>query len=162
MLFRSVCAMVITGPRIYMEMSRDGVLPRFFGRVGGRGVPVAAALAQSSWSAILVMSGTFEQIITYTGFAIVVFSGLAVVSLFVLRRRLGVPRTFRVPGYPVLPALFVGCVALIAVASFRYAPGPSLAGLALIGAGIPLSRMLTRLLPHRPGLGGAHCGRPWR
>ena len=143
-LASSVCAMVITGPRIYMEMARDGVLPRFFGHDSGRRVPVAAALAQSSWSAILVMSGTFEQIVTYTGFAIVVFSGLAVLSLFVLRRRLGVPRTFGVPWYPVLPALFVACVALIAVASFRYAPGPSLAGLALIGAGIPLSRMWRR------------------
>ena len=144
-LASSVCAMVITGPRIYMEMARDGVLPAAFGGTTARtGVPAFSAIAQSVWSGILVVSGTFAQIVTFTGFAIVVFSGLAVLSLFVLRRRLGVPGGYAVPGYPLVPGAFLCAVAVIAVSSFRYAPGPSLAGLALILAGLPILLLTTR------------------
>ena len=137
-LASSVCAMVITGPRIYREMALDGALPPVFGQRTRGGTPLIAAVAQSLWSIVLVLSGTFEQIVTYTGFAIVVFSGLAVVALFVLRRRHGTPMTYSVPGYPLVPAAFVICVVLVAIASFRYAPWPSLVGVGLIGIGVPI------------------------
>ena len=140
-LASSVCAMVITGPRIYREMARDRVLPPFFGRTRQRQqTPYVAAIAQSVWSAGLVLSGTFEQIVTYTGFSIVVFSGAAVCALIVLRRRQGAPRTYRVPGYPFVPLLFIVACVSITVASIRYAPGPSLVGVALILAGVPVRR----------------------
>jgi APA family basic amino acid/polyamine antiporter len=146
-LASSVCAMIITGPRIYLEMARDGVLPPALGRRTARGVPRTAVVAQSVWCVVLVLSGTFEQIVAYTGFAIVVFSGLAVAALFVMRRRDGPPSTYRVPGYPVVPALFLVLVAIMAAAAFRFAPGPSVAGVALIGAGL-LAR--AALMPGRP------------
>ena len=135
-LASSVCAMMITGPRIYTEMARDGVLPPSLGRRNARGVPAVAVVAQSVWCSVLVLSGTFEQIVSYTGFAIVVFSGLAVAALFVLRGRHGTPRTYRVPWYPLLPALFLTLTTVMALAAFRFAPGPSLAGVAIIGAGL--------------------------
>jgi basic amino acid/polyamine antiporter, APA family len=143
-LASSVCAMVVTGPRVYTEMSRDGVLPRFFGATKGRDVSVAAIVVQSLWSAVLVLTGTFAQIVTYTGFAIVVFSGAAVCALFVLRRRIGAPSGYRVPWYPWVPGAFVACCSAITIASIRYAPGPSLVGLALILAGLPLRMVLSR------------------
>jgi APA family basic amino acid/polyamine antiporter len=141
-LASSVCAMVITGPRIYSEMSRDGVLPRLFGKSGRRDVPVASAIAQSLWSTLLVLTGTFAQIVTYTGFSIVVFSGAAVCALFVLRRRSGAPTGYKVPGYPWVPGLFVVSCVAITIASIRYAPGPSLVGVGLILAGLPVRRLL--------------------
>jgi APA family basic amino acid/polyamine antiporter len=138
-LASSVCAMVITGSRIYLEMARDRMLPGFFSRASrGDGAPVTAAIAQSVWSALLVVTGTFEQIVTFTGFALVVMSGITVAALIVLRRRLGVPHTYRVPFYPLVPLAFIACSIAIAVASFRYAPGPSLWGVAMIAAGIPV------------------------
>lgn len=118
-----------------MEMARDGALPAILGRRNTRGVPAIAVVLQSAWCAVLVLSGTFEQIVAYTGFAIVVFSGLAVGALFVLRRRQGVPSTYRVPGYPLVPAVFLGLAVIMAVAAFRFAPGPSVAGVSLILAG---------------------------
>ena len=139
-LASSVCAMMITGPRIYMEMARDGALPTILGRRSARGVPATAVVLQSAWCAVLVLSGTFEQIVAYTGFAIVVFSGLAVGALFVLRRRLGPPTTYRVPGYPIVPVIFLGLAAIMAVAAVRFAPGPSLAGVGLILAGAVVRR----------------------
>jgi APA family basic amino acid/polyamine antiporter len=141
-LASSVCAMVITGPRIYSEMARDGVLPRLFATSERRTVPVASAIAQSLWSAVLVLTGTFGQIVTYTGFSIVVFSGAAVCALFMLRRRGGAPVGYKVPGYPWVPALFVASCVAITIASVRYAPGPSLVGLALILLGLPLRLVL--------------------
>jgi APA family basic amino acid/polyamine antiporter len=146
-LASSVCALVITGPRIYMQMARDGVLPAAFAGSPTRiHPPPSAVIAQSVWSGVLVLTGTFEQIVTYTGFSILLFSGAAVLSVVVLRRRHGAPSTYRVPVYPLLPVAFAGAVVLIAIASFRYAPGPSLAGLALIAVGLPI-RALTRRRP---------------
>jgi APA family basic amino acid/polyamine antiporter len=143
-LASSVCAMVITGPRIYREMARDGALPAVFAGSGKRDEPPrSAAIAQSMWSGLLVLTGTFAQIVTYTGFAILLFSGAAVSTVIVLRRRHGPPATYGVPAYPLLPLAFLAAVALIAVGSFRYAPGPSLVGVALIAAGWPVS-ILTR------------------
>jgi APA family basic amino acid/polyamine antiporter len=135
-LASSVCAMIVTGPRIYLEMARDRALPSFFAKVRRRdGLPIAAIAAQSVWSALLVVTGTFEQIVTYTGFSIVLFSGAAVCALFVLRRRLGAPTGYSVPAYPLVPIAFVVASVAIAVASFRYAPGPALVGLGLIALG---------------------------
>jgi basic amino acid/polyamine antiporter, APA family len=140
----SVCALVITGPRIYREMARDGVLPSMFaGSATKDGPPASAAIAQSVWSGVLVLTGTFQQIVTYTGFSILLFSGAAVTAVIILRRRYGAPRGFAVPGYPLVPLAFVASVAMIAVSSFRYAPGPSILGVILIAAGLPLL-MLTR------------------
>jgi basic amino acid/polyamine antiporter, APA family len=153
-LASSVCALVITGPRIYTEMARDGVLPAAFGRTRGRdSPPPASALAQSLWSSLLVLTGSFEQIVTYTGFAVLLFSGAAVAALFVMRRRLGAPATFSVPWYPYIPAAFILAVMFIAVASFRYAPGPSLVGVGLILTGLParaISGVVFRTQPLQP------------
>ncbi len=151
-LASSVCALVITGPRIYVEMARDGALPPLFASTRGPdSTPAAAAIAQSVWSALLVLTGTFGQIVTYTGFSILLFSGAAVTALFVFRRRHGKPSTFSVPGYPILPLAFVAAVIFIAIGSFRYAPGPSLVGLGLIAIGLPV-RLLTRRRVENPVL----------
>jgi APA family basic amino acid/polyamine antiporter len=147
-LASSVCAMVITGPRIYEAMAKDGALPaKFVERTNDS--PRAAILAQSAWTSVLVVSGTFAQLVTYTGFAIVVFSALTVASLIVLRRREGAPSTFSVPLYPLTPVLFIVATILIAISSFQYAPVPSMLGVALILIGLPLRRFARPILLRR-------------
>src|SRR6185436_8089915 len=87
-LAASVSAMVLAGPRVYFAMARDGMFVRAAGRVHPRfHTPAAAIVAQSLWSSVLVLSGTLSQLVSYTGFAVVLFSAIAVVALFVLRRR---------------------------------------------------------------------------
>jgi APA family basic amino acid/polyamine antiporter len=139
-LASSVCAMVITGPRIYLQMARDGAMPRAFATVRERdGFPVTSIVLQSVWSCVLVLTGTFEAIVTYTGFAVVLFAGAAVASVFVFRRRDVQPwGGYRVWGFPVVPALFVIASALMLQATIAREPLPSLAGLALMAAGLPL------------------------
>lgn len=139
-LASSVCAMVITGPRIYLQMARDSAMPRTFAAVRERdGFPVTSIILQSVWSCVLVLTGTFEAIVTYTGFAVVLFAGSAVASVFVFRRRDTLPGDgYQVWGFPIVPALFVIASALMLEATVAREPRPSLAGLALMAAGLPL------------------------
>lgn len=144
-LVSSVSAMTLTGPRVYFAMGRDGCLPTAFARVPARGVPGFSIAVQGIWSAILVLTGGFEALLTYTGFAVVLFAGLGVAALIVLRRRQPtVRRPFRVPGYPVTPLLFVACSAAMVVQAILHAPGPSLSGVALILLGIPVHAWVKR------------------
>ena len=72
----SVSAMVLAGPRIYYAMARDGAFLPAAGRVHPRyRTPMLAIAAQAVWSAVLVLSGTLSQLVAYTGFAVVLFSG---------------------------------------------------------------------------------------
>jgi APA family basic amino acid/polyamine antiporter len=136
----SISAMVLAGPRVYFAMARDGMFVRAAGRVHPRfHTPAAAIVAQSVWSCVLVLSGTLAQLVTYTGFAVVLFSGVAVSALFVLRRRdAGAPRRFSALGYPWAPAIFVVASAAMVANSFWRDPASSFAGAALIALGVPV------------------------
>jgi len=136
----SISAMILAGPRVYFAMARDGIFVRAAGRVHPRfHTPAAAIVAQAIWSSVLVMSGTLSQLVTYTGFAVVLFSAIAVAALFVLRRRDPVAsRPFSATGYPWAPAIFVIASAVIVGNAFWRSPGTTLAGVALIAAGMPV------------------------
>ena len=139
-LSASMSAMVLAGPRVYFAMARDGMFVRAAGHVHPRfHTPAAAIIAQSLWTGVLVLSGTLSQLVSYTGFAVVLFSAVAVVSLFVLRRREGTEqRAFAAIGYPWAPALFVIASAVMLANEVWRNPGPTLTGTALILAGVPV------------------------
>ncbi len=140
MIAASVSAMIIAGPRVYYAMARDGLFFRAGAMVHRRfRTPVVAIVAQSVWSGLLVLSGTFNELVNYTGFAVVLFAGVAVLALFILRRRHPTEaRPFRAWGYPLAPLVFAVASLLMVVNAIWREPGPSLAGLLIIGAGIPL------------------------
>ena len=86
-ILSSLSAMTTAGPRVYFAMARDGVFVPAAARVHPRyRTPAVAIVAQAVWSSLLVLSGTFEQLLTYTGFGVILFSALAVLSLFFVRR----------------------------------------------------------------------------
>jgi APA family basic amino acid/polyamine antiporter len=136
----SISAMVLAGPRVYYAMARDGLFLAGAARVHPKWrTPAFSIIAQAIWSGILVVSGTFDQLANYTGFAVLLFASVAVTGLFVLRRRHpDEPRPFRAWGYPLAPGLFavVGYAAVIN--SLWREPGPSAAGALIIGLGIPI------------------------
>ena len=136
----SISAMVIAGPRVYFAMARDGVFLPLAARVHPRyHTPALAIAAQAVWSSVLVLSGTLSQLVAYTGFAVVLFAGVAVAALFVLRwREPDAPRPYKALGYPVAPGLFVAASAVMVVYEIWNNPVPSLAGLGVIAAGLPL------------------------
>jgi APA family basic amino acid/polyamine antiporter len=139
-LAASVSAMILAGPRVYFAMARDGMFVRAAGRVHPRfHTPAAAIIAQSAWSSVLVLSGTLSQLVSYTGFAVVLFSAIAVVALFVLRRgENGGERAFSAIGYPWAPALFVIASAVMLGNEVWRNPFPTLTGTALIAVGVPV------------------------
>jgi basic amino acid/polyamine antiporter, APA family len=142
----SISAMIFAGPRVYYAMARDGAFLPVAARIHPKyRTPAAAIIAQGVWSCVLVLTGGFEQLIEYTGFAVVLFSGIAGVALFVLRRRYpDEPRPFRAWGYPFAPALFVGASALIVMNAVWRSPGPAGAGVIIILAGLPFFYWLQR------------------
>ena len=145
-LAASISAMVIAGPRVYYAMARDGLFFRAAARVHPRfHTPAFAIVMQGLWSAVLVLSGTLSQLVTYTGFAVILFSGVAVVALFVLRRRHPEEaRPFSAWGYPVAPAVFIVASTIIMANELWRNPGTSLTGLGIIGLGIPIYLFTTR------------------
>lgn len=153
-LAASISAMVFAGPRVYYAMARDGLFVRPAAVVHPRyRTPAIAILAQAIWSGLLVLSGSAETLTKYTGFAVVLFAGIAVASLFVLRRREpDAPRPFKAWGYPFAPAIFTLASALIVgnalwtdlVRPVVYggAWGPAAAGLVVIAIGLPVYLLL--------------------
>ena len=136
----SISAMTFAGPRVYYAMAQDGLFPPAAARIHARfRTPAVAIVAQSIWSGVLVMSGTLVQLVSYTGFALVLFSGVAVAGLFVLRwRQPNAVRPFSACGYPLAPALFVVAAAAMLINEVTSRPGPALAGAAIILAGLPI------------------------
>ena len=151
MIAASLSAMVFAGPRVYYAMARDGQFPAAAAAVHPRfRTPAAAIVAQSAWAGLLVLSGTFRQLVDYTAFAVVLFAGVAVAALFVLRfREPAAPRPFRAWGYPLAPLVFVVTSAALVVNAIRINPAPSLAGMALIAAGVPVYFLARRAASRR-------------
>jgi APA family basic amino acid/polyamine antiporter len=141
----SVSAMVLAGPRVYYAMARDGLFVKMAERVHPRfHTPAVSIIAQGIWSGVLVLSGTLSQLVSYTGFAVVLFAGIAVVALFVLRRRDPRPRAFVALGYPWAPAIFVLASAAMIVNELWRNAATTAVGLAIIAAGIPVYFLMRR------------------
>jgi len=137
-IFSAANGMMLTLPRLFFAMARDGVFFRRLGAVHPRfGTPAAAIAGTSLWSAVLVLSGSFEQLFTYVVFMSWLWFALAALAIFVFRRRAGPPSPFRTPGYPATPILFVLAALLIVVNTIAARPVQSLVGLVLAVAGVP-------------------------
>lgn len=135
-----VSAMVWAGPRVYYAMACDGVIPAAFSDTDDRsGTPTKSILLQSAWASLLILSGTFEKLVIYSGVVLTVFSTLAVGAVFVLRRRNpGLARPYHVPLYPVVPAFYVAVSALIVTYAILERPVEAGLGCATVMAGAPL------------------------
>ncbi|WP_430232649.1 APC family permease [Nitrosomonas communis] len=136
----AVSAMVWVGSRVYYAMAQDGLIPSIFANTSGRQcTPFNAILLQSLWASVLIVSGSFEQLVIYSGFALVIFSALAVGAVLILRRREpDLPRPYRTPFYPFIPAFYV-MVSIVIVGSVLYErPLEGGVGIATVLAGTPL------------------------
>ncbi|MEP7271251.1 MAG: hypothetical protein ABI882_07080 [Acidobacteriota bacterium] len=88
---------------------------------------------------MLALSGTFDQITTYTIFALWLFYGVTVSTVFALRRKMPhAPRPYRTPGYPFVPLVFILVAAWLVVNTIITSPVESATGLLLIALGLPL------------------------
>jgi APA family basic amino acid/polyamine antiporter len=136
-LFSSLSAYLILGPRVYYAMSRDGYFFKSIARVTNRNhAPSRAILLQGALSIVMVVSGTFDQILTYMGFALGLFPLLAVAGIFKMRK--GSPTSLIMPGYPWVQIFFLTTSAGMLILSFIERPAESSIALITVLLGLPV------------------------
>jgi APA family basic amino acid/polyamine antiporter len=138
-IFSAANGIMLTAPRMYFAMARDGV---FFKRLAivhpTLGTPAFAIIAIAIWAAVLASTGTFEQLLTYVVFTGWIFYGLGALSVFVYRRREpNAARPYRVPGYPLTPVLFVASAAALVLNTLITQPTRAAAGVIAVLIGTP-------------------------
>lgn len=132
--------MILTGPRAYYAMARDGLFPSVFGWISDRyRTPMLALTVQGLWAAVLAASGSYQQIFTDVIFTAWIFYGLAVAGVVVLRvTQPQMERPYRSPGYPWLSLLFCAAAIGLVLNTVVVRPGAALTGIALIVMGLPV------------------------
>ncbi|HET7422716.1 MAG TPA: amino acid permease [Gemmatimonadales bacterium] len=132
---------ILVTPRVFQAMAADGVfLPRLARLHPVYQTPTAAILLQAAWAILLILSGSFAQLVDYVTFGDWIFFGLTVAGLFVYRRRdRGAPATgYRTPGYPFTPVLFVLAAGYVVVSAIAANPRNAALGSLLIALGVPV------------------------
>ncbi|HEY3174858.1 MAG TPA: amino acid permease [Candidatus Polarisedimenticolia bacterium] len=130
---------ILVGARVYYAMARDRIFFRSVGRVHPRHLtPATALIVQGVWSCLLTLSGQYEQLFTFAVFAGMLMYAASAATVFTLRRaRPDAPRPYRAWGYPIVPGLYIAALGVIIASTIYTRPVESIAGLALIAAGLP-------------------------
>ena len=138
-IFAALNGSILSGSRVPYAMARDRRFFRAVERVHPtHRTPSVSILLLTGWSAILVLSGQYDQLFNYVIFASWILYGMATASVIVLRyKRPDLPRPYRALGYPVVPVLFVLVALALLTSTLLKSPRESLMGLGLIFAGVP-------------------------
>jgi APA family basic amino acid/polyamine antiporter len=102
---------------------------------------------QAAWSSVLVATGTYRALFTRVIYTEWVFFGLMAIGLFILRKKSGIVRGYRVWGFPVIPALFIISSFAIVVNQILSDPKESLFGLSLVLIGLPVYYLWSKRMP---------------
>jgi APA family basic amino acid/polyamine antiporter len=145
-LLSSLSAFIILGPRVYFAMSRDRLFFSFAAKIHPRyEVPGRSIVIQGSIAIVLLLIGTFEQLLIYLGFALSIFPWMAVLGIFIARKRhINSATMVATWGYPVTPLIYLaGSMGLMIVVFFNR-PLESLAALLTVAGGIPVYYLWTK------------------
>jgi APA family basic amino acid/polyamine antiporter len=141
----SLLAVIITAPRVYYAMARDGVFLSAAAKLHPRfNTPARATILQAALASLLVAVGTFNQIVAYFVFVTVVFVGLTVASVFVLRKKSLSGEAYKIPGYPVTPVIFLLLVIMLLVLLATNNPAQAALGVAVVALGAPVYYLVFR------------------
>jgi APA family basic amino acid/polyamine antiporter len=137
--FGAASCAILSSARVYYAMAHDGLFFHGLARVHPRWrTPVLSLVVQAVWASVLALSGRYDQLFTYSIFALVVFYVLTAAGLFVLRRKHpDAPRPYRCTGYPWTAALYVAIGALWACNAAWQRPREAFAGIVILLLGVP-------------------------
>jgi basic amino acid/polyamine antiporter, APA family len=136
-MFSAANSILLTAPRVYFAMARDGLFFRQLAQVHGRfGTPATSIVVTALWAVLLAVTGTFEQLLTYVVFAGWIFYGLGGGALFAYRRR-EPEAPFKAPGYPWTTLVFVASALFIVVNTLFTQPREAIVGAGIVLAGVP-------------------------
>jgi APA family basic amino acid/polyamine antiporter len=138
-VFSSLAGIIMAAPRVYYAMARDGLFfsaaaslhPRF-------ATPARAILLQAALACLLVVLGTFNQIIAYFIFMAVLFIALTVAAVFVLRRKPASRSDYQTPGYPATPLVFLALAIVLLFLLAANNPQQAFLGAGVVALGWPV------------------------
>jgi APA family basic amino acid/polyamine antiporter len=138
-IFAALNGSILTGSRVPYAMAVDGLFFPPVAKVHPEfRTPGISILSISSWSAILVLSGRYDQLFTYVIFASWILYGMTTAAVLVLRRKKpDMPRPYRTFGYPFVPIVFVLSALGLVISTLLHSPRESILGLVLVFAGLP-------------------------
>ena len=138
--------LILAGARVYYAMAKDGLFFKSTGAVHPKyHSPKNALIVQGIWTCVLCLSGTYNDLLNYVIFAVLVFYILTIAGLFVLRRtQPQAERPYRAVGYPVLPAIYIVMALFIDVVLLRYQPQYTWPGLFIVLLGVPVYLVWSR------------------
>jgi APA family basic amino acid/polyamine antiporter len=149
--FNSTNNSLMTAPRIYYAMAKDGL---FFKKAGVSHpkflTPHKAILLQLFWCLVLIISGSFNMLTDMLVFVAFIFYGCGAFGVIILRRKMpNENRPFKVPLYPVIPLVFTLFSAFLVYYSIVQSPGYAIIGLFLVAMGVPLYYFFNRKSPQQ-------------
>ncbi len=132
--------LILSGARVYYAMAKDRLFFKATGQVDPKHkTPKNALIVQGIWTCVLCLSGTYNDLLNYVIFAVLVFYILTIAGLFVLRRtQPNAERPYRAVGYPILPAIYIVMALFIDVVLLLYKPQYTWPGLIIVLLGIPV------------------------
>jgi APA family basic amino acid/polyamine antiporter len=135
---------ILVSPRVYQAMAHDGLFFPSLARLHPRyRTPSAAIVFQGTWGILLTVSGRYGDLLDYVVFGDWIFFGATAATLFIFRARErraaeSVPLRFRMPGYPILPLIFILAALYVVVGSVASNPANAVKGIVLIALGVPV------------------------
>ena len=132
--------LILSGARVYYAMAKDKLFFRRAAELNPKTAsPIFALVLQCIWTVLLTLSGSYNDLLDYVIFAVLLFYILTIAGLFVLRRtRPQMERPYKAIGYPVLPAIYIAAASLIEVLLLLYKPNYTWPGLIIVLLGLPV------------------------
>ncbi|MBW4634462.1 MAG: amino acid permease [Iphinoe sp. HA4291-MV1] len=144
-LVSSISSMVLAGPRVTQVIGEDIPLFKVLAKKNAQDIPSYAIFLQLFLVIVLLITSSFEAVITYLGFTLTLSSFLTVLGVFIARIRYpNIPRPYRTWGYPITPIIFLAISLWMLVFIFRDKPVESLAGFATLAIGLIIYLLTAR------------------
>lgn len=137
--------LILSGARVYYIMAKDGLFFQKAGQLNQNDVPGYSLWTQCIWASVLCLTGEYNKLLALVIFGVLVFYILTILGIYRLRRtRPDLPRPYKAPGYPFLPAVYVVIALALAILLLFFETQYTLPGLGIILAGIPIYYLLIR------------------
>ncbi len=143
--FGCVNGIILSGSRVYKVMADEGMFFKQASELNKHQSPQKSLIYQGIWASILVISGSYGDLLDYVVFAVLIFYILTVGAVFVLRKKLpNAERPYRVIAYPILPAAYIIMAIIICVSLLIFKTAFAFSGLCLVLLGVPVYYILKR------------------
>lgn len=137
--------LILSGARVYYIMAQDGLFFKKAGVLNKNDVPGFSLWIQCIWASVLCLTGEYNNLLALVIFGVLIFYILTILGIYRLRHtRPDMPRPYKAPGYPFLPAVYVVVALVLAVLLLIFETEYTLPGLGIILSGVPVYYLLIR------------------